>query len=72
MERITRADLRGKPLDKDCKKAYRATHEYGAEDNRVYCYGLIDKRYDELLGKCEECDAHISKVTPLRRKWGDE
>ena len=28
---ISRAKLRGKPLDSDCKQAYRATHEYGGE-----------------------------------------
>lgn len=68
MKKITRADLRGKPLDKDCHKAYRSTHEYGIEDNRVYCLGLIDCMNDELLEKCRDCNAHVTNVTPLRKR----
>ena len=30
----SRAQLRGKPLDKDCYKARISTHEYGPNDNR--------------------------------------
>ena len=68
MKKITRADLRGKPLDRDCHKAYRTTNEYGAEDDRVFCLGLIDCMTDELLEKCKDCDAHIDHITPLRKK----
>lgn len=46
MKRISRATLRGKPLNEDCKRANRATHEYGKEDNRVYCYGLYTEFSD--------------------------
>lgn len=30
---INRAKLRGKPLDGDCKRANRTTHEYGEKDD---------------------------------------
>ena len=45
---INRAKLRGKPLDSECKRANRTTHEYGVKDDRVYCYGLYGPY---LLGK---------------------
>ena len=31
---INRAKLRGKPLDSDCKRANRTTHEYGMETEK--------------------------------------
>ena len=46
-----RDDLRGKPLDKDCKIAKISTNEYGPEDNRKYCYGLIEMSTEETLEK---------------------
>ena len=51
MKRCTRADLRGKPLDKDCKIAKISTNEYGPEDNRKYCYGGIEMSTEETLEK---------------------
>lgn len=37
---ISRAKLRGKALDNDCKTAHITSHEYGLDDDRVFCYGL--------------------------------
>lgn len=48
---ITRATLRGKPLDDDCKIAKISKHEYGMNDDRCYCYGLVDSRTDDTLEK---------------------
>ena len=62
--RVSRAKLRGKSLDEDCKKAYRAAHEYGPEDNRVFCYGLIDLENDEPLEKCKVCGAYVENEEP--------
>ena len=63
---ISRAKLRGKPLDSDCMRAYRTTHEYGAEDNRVYCYGLLEGMGDwSIRKKCKECGAYVDNATPL-------
>ena len=66
MKKITRSDLRGKPLDKDCHSAHRTSGEYGKDDNRIFCFGLADKRNDELLKKCIECKAHVLNAEPLK------
>lgn len=66
MKRINRAQLRGKPLDEDCKKAYTLTHEYGEHDNRVFCMGLIDLMDDEPVTECEKCAAWYRNATPLQ------
>lgn len=65
--RIYRATLRGKPLDDDCYKAERSTHEYGSNDNRVYCYGLFAPNgSEEIHPKCEECGAYCRNAKPLQ------
>ena len=62
---ISREKLRGKKLDKDCKKAYTTSHEYGLDDDRVFCYGLEDPSTDEPFKKCKMCNAFIENETPL-------
>ena len=57
--------LRGTPLDKDCKTAHTTTHKYGKDDNRIFCYGIVDLTNDELLEKCKVCNAHIDNSTPI-------
>ena len=57
--RKTRADLRGKPLDKFCHKAKTTTHERGPDDNRVFCFGLIDLMTDEYIDACRSCGALV-------------
>lgn len=65
MKRINRAKLRGEPLDEDCKKlAFTTTGEYGQDDKRCFCYGLVDLMRDEPLKKCCECKAFIDNATP--------
>ncbi len=68
MKKISRAKLRGKPLEPYCKKARTTTHEYGLEDNRVYCYGLyqnqINGTYDGIAECCRKCKACIDNATP--------
>ena len=59
MNKITRADLKGKKLNDFCYKANRSTHEGGPNDNKVYCYGLIDKKTDELIDECFNCKANV-------------
>ena len=69
MKKITRAQLRGKPLDEDCKKANRTTHEYGIDDNRVFCYGLLeDMSYWAKQEKCENCKAYVYNAEPPERE----
>ena len=56
----TRANLRGKKLDKDCLMAHTTTHECGKNDDRVFCYGLYDPT------NCINCAAYIQNAMPLR------
>ena len=59
MTKINRAKLRGKPLEKNCKKARLSTHECGIKDNRIFCYGLIDGATEELIEECRDCKANV-------------
>ena len=65
MKRVTRAQLRGLPLDPLCKKANTTTHEYGQEDNRIFCYGWENCMTDEPEDLCAVCKAFIRNATPL-------
>ena len=63
---INRAKLRGRPLDSDCKRANRTTHECGMKDDRVYCYGLLEDMSEwQIKEKCRKCGAYIDNITPL-------
>lgn len=64
MKRVNRAQLRGRPLDPLCKKAYTTTHEYGPEDKRVFCYGFNSMMTDEPEYECSQCGAFIRNMTP--------
>lgn len=57
-----RTKLRGKKLESFCQKAQISTNECGLQDNRKYCYGLIDKRTDELIEECANCKANVIYV----------
>lgn len=61
----TRADLRGNKLLPICYKARISHNECGPKDNRQYCYGMVDKRTDELIEECENCKANVKYVTNL-------
>ena len=61
---ISRAKLRGKPIDSDCMRAHRTTHEYGVKDDRVYCYGLYEDMSDwKIREKCKELKIKFLKST---------
>ena len=66
MKRVSRAQLRGRPLDSLCKKAYTTTHEYGRDYKRVFCYGFEDSMTDEPEELCRVCGAFIRNATPLK------
>ena len=64
---ISRAKLRGKPLDDDCKAAPRSTSEFGEDDYRVFCYGLFkEQSVTEICDKCRKCKAFVENATPLK------
>lgn len=67
MKRVSRSQLRGKPLDDDCKKAEISKYESGPADNRCFCYGLIDLSTEVPLDKCMECEAFARNATLLGR-----
>ena len=62
---ISRAKIRGKKLDEDCKRAHTSPNEYGPDDNRVFCYGLVSYSNDELIEKCRNCKALAYNATPI-------
>ena len=62
---VNRAILRGKKLDYDCKKANIIINEYGPQDNRLFCYGLVDCSTDDYLKKCIECGAFVDNAKPI-------
>ena len=65
MKTIGRAVVRGKPLDKDCKRAHISKHEYGPNDNRCFCYGLYAEWSDyEINEKCIDCKAFVQNAEP--------
>jgi hypothetical protein len=68
---ISRKKLRGKELDNDCKTAHITSHEYGLDDDRVFCYGLEDLSTDEPFEKCKMCNAFIDNITPLEKQEKD-
>ena len=56
---------RGKTLDDDCRKANITTHEYGMDDNRVFCFGLYEETSEsEIRKKCAECSAFVLNAEP--------
>ena len=59
----TRATLRGHKLDSDCKRANTTTHEYGLDDNRVFCFGLHKGDFTPL-DKCLNCKAFVYNAEP--------
>lgn len=60
-----RAVQRGKPLLDMCYKAKRTTHEYGEEDDRVFCSGLLDCETEDLCDECSKCGAFTFNAEPL-------
>ena len=63
MKRKTRAQMRGKPLDDDCKKYSRPdSGQFGPEDKRCFCTGIWNKMYEEYERKCIVCPAWASNA----------
>ncbi len=69
---ISRKKLRGKKLDEDCKRCYTSSHEYGSDDDRVFCYGLVDYSTDELIEKCKNCKALVWNAAPPEERRGEK
>lgn len=65
MKTITRAQLRGKPLERICYSAHTTRHEYGRHDNRVFCYGIQDSMTGVLIPPCRVCKALVDHAEPV-------
>ena len=65
MKRVSRATLRGKPLDWDCRKYGRSDPgQYGMNDNRCFCTGILNRMCDDVEQKCRECSAWNANAEP--------
>lgn len=71
--RNTRADMRGEPLDKRCYRARTTTHEYGQDDDRTFCYGLVrpDCEEEPFLPYCVDCGALVLNAKPINKEADD-
>lgn len=56
---IPRSVLRGYPLLPMCRLAKISKHEYGPDDDRCFCYGLVDGKTDAPLYECVNCGAYV-------------
>lgn len=65
--RSTRADMRGEPLDEKCYKARTTTREFGNDDDRTFCYGLVrpDCECEAYLPDCVGCGALVWNAEPI-------
>ena len=64
---ISRSLLRGKPLSVICMTANTTKHEFGKNDNRIFCYGLNDSSTEELIDECKKCKANVIYAEPIER-----
>lgn len=67
MRKVSRAKLRGKPLNPDCYMANTTTNEFGKSDYRVFCFGLYQDKTDDLRDECMNCKANVIYAEPLKR-----
>ena len=59
MNKITRANLRGKPLERECYKANTYT-----QNGVTMCFGLYSEFSDEDIShKCLNCNAYHNSVS---------
>ena len=64
---INRKMLRNAPLLPFCGNAHTTRHEYGPDDNRVYCYGVIDMATDEYLVACKKMPGFCRQLYTAER-----
>lgn len=70
MEKVNRAELRGKPLDDYCFAAH-IDIEFGENGTKkyCYCYGLYEGRFiDRLKKECFECGAYEGNINLKEEK----
>jgi hypothetical protein len=65
MKTIGRDKIRKEPLDHDCYSAKTTRNEFGMDDNRVFCLGLLNE-CDDIQIKCIRCRAFVDNAEPLK------
>ena len=66
---INRRQLRGYPLDDNCKKLAAIVRDVdGAGDPRKFCTGIIDDDTRHICKPCRDCKAYRENATP----WNGE
>ena len=63
MKTIGRDKIRKQPLDHDCYYAKTTRNEFGNDDNRVFCFGLLNE-CDDIKKKCRICPAFVDNAKP--------
>ena len=68
-KKVPREELRGAPLDKDCKYAFSSTSYFGAFENRELCCGLFeDMKTGKKREKCLKCGAYFKNCKVVKVK----
>ncbi len=67
MKTIGRDKIRKKPLDHACYRANTTRHEFGEDDNRVFCFGLLDE-LDDIQFDCLVCPAYVQNAKPPKKE----
>ena len=62
--KMTRAELRGRPLDGDCYLAGTVSGIREEDDKRIYCRGRANGSNGNVNKKCVNCGAYINNETP--------
>lgn len=68
---ISRAELRGNRIDRDCIEIAKPTKEF-PDDNRRFCTGIVDASTEALLPKCKICKAHWEYAEPISKEAEQE
>lgn len=69
---IGRGKQRGKPLEWFCKSATVLKYEFGENDKRCVCLGLINMDNGEILEECIKCGAYAINAKPPKKKDNDK
>lgn len=69
---IGREKQRGKPLEWFCKFATVFKYEFGENDKRCFCHGLIDIENDEVFEECIKCGAYAINAKPPKEADNDK
>lgn len=67
----TRADMRGKPLMEECRKAAIIHDEGGNKEDICFCCGLRDRMFDDFWEECHRCGAFFMNADTVGKGDSD-